>query len=51
MLIERSRYNRRRTALLQVHLLLLRPLMQRLKVLAAWLIFDIIGLIAISNDD
>ena len=39
-LIERSRYHRRRKALLQVQLLLLRHLMDRLKVLAAWLIID-----------
>ena len=39
-LLERSRYHRRRKALLQVQLLLLRHLMDRLKVLAAWLIID-----------
>ena len=39
-LIERSRYHRRRKALLQVQLHLLRHLMNRLKRLAAWLIID-----------
>jgi transposase len=39
-LIERSRYHRRRKALLAVQLHLLRHLMHRLKLLAAWLIVD-----------
>lgn len=39
-LLERSRYNRRRKALLGVQLHLLRHLMKLLKTLAAWLVLD-----------